>query len=342
MLDRFNIDGDLVMRKNANGHLRLLAMAAFVVGLAIAPASAQELKVWRHGIVEAKSDAGIVYMGSKGGFAEKQGLKIDILQFKGDALALKALIAGELDSYEGSPGSPMLAVSRGADVKLLGCYWPGLTYAIYSKKSIASPADLKGKTFAISAPGALPDLIARAVLDQNNLTAADVKFAAMGSDADRFKALAAGVVDVAAASSGFAPAAEKAGVKMLVHAAEAVPNYLRFCTYSTSKTLAARNDDAVHFLAAEMASFRYAMANRDKVIALTREITLAKPDDPQPAFIYDEVKRLSAIDPDMAIPMNKLTWMRDLLVKTGNLTKSVDLNAFVDGSVRTKALQLAR
>ncbi len=52
----------------------------------------------------------------------------------------------------------MIAASRGADIKLVGCYWPGLTYAIYSKAGINSPAELKGKTFAISAPGALPDL----------------------------------------------------------------------------------------------------------------------------------------------------------------------------------------
>ncbi|HET7804560.1 MAG TPA: ABC transporter substrate-binding protein [Pseudolabrys sp.] len=329
------------MRTTIKRSLRIMALAA-VAGLVIAPANAEDLKLWRHGIVEAKSDAGIVFMGSKGGFAEKQGLKIEMKQFKGDTLALKALLAGELDSYEGNPGSPLIAASRGADIKLIGCYWPGLTYAIYSNASIKSPADLKGKTFAISAPGALPDLVARAVLAQNNVPASEVKFTVMGSDADRFKAVTAGIVDAAAASSGFAPAAEKAGVKMLVHAIEAVPNYVRFCIYSTGKTLAARKDDAAHFLAAEMAGFRHALANRDQTIALTREITLAKPDNPLPAFTYDEVKRFSAVDPDMPIPMAKLAWLRDLLVTTGNLTKPVDLDAFVDADIRTKALQIAR
>src|SRR5262249_10380073 len=200
----------------------------------------------------------------------------------------------------------------------------------------------KGKTFAISAPGALPDLVARAVLARDNVPVADVKFTVMGSDADRFKALTAGIVDAAAASSGFAPEAEKAGVKMLVHAIEAVPNYVRFCIHSSAKTLAARKDDAVRFLAAEMAGFRYARANRDQTLALTREITLAKPDNPLPAFTYDEVKRFSAVDPDMPIPMNKLAWLRDLLVTTGNLTKPIDLNTFVDQDVRTKALQIAQ
>jgi len=34
--------------------------------------------------------------------------------------------------------------------------------------------------------------------------------------------------------------------------------------------------------------------------------------------------------------------MRDLLVTTGNLTKPIDLDAFVDGDVRTKALKIAK
>ena len=329
------------MRTTMKGRRWILALTA-LTALVVVPANAEDMKVWRHGIVEAKSDAGIVFMPSKGGFAEKHGLKIEIMQFKGDTLALKALLAGELDSYEGNPGSPMVAASRGADIKLLGCYWPGLTYAIYSKPDIKSPADLKGKTFAISAPGALPELVARAVLTQNNVSAADVKFTVMGSDADRFKAVTAGIVDAAAASSGFAPAAEKAGVKMLVHAIEAVPNYVRFCIYSSGKTLASRKDDAAHFLAAEMAGFRHALANRDQTIALTREITFAKPDNPLPAFTYDEVKRYSAVDPDMPIPMSKLAWLRDLLVTTGNLTKPLDLDAFVDGDIRAKALQIGK
>ena len=329
------------MRTTITGCLYILAVAA-LTALIIAPAGAQELKLWRHGVVEAKSDAGIVFMASKRGFAEKQGLNIEIKQFKGDTLALKALLAGELDSYEGNPGSPIIAASRGADIKLIGCYWPGLTYAIYSKTSINGIADLKGKTLAISAPGALPDLVVRAVLAENHLSAADVKFTIMGSDADRFKALAAGIVDAAAASSGFAPVAKKAGVKLLVHAIEAVPNYVRFCIYSSEKTLAARRDDAARFLAAEMAGFSHALANRDQTIELTREVTHAQPDNLLAAFTFDEVKKYSAVDPNMPIPMNKLAWLRDLLVTTGNLTKPVDLDKFVDADVRTKALQMAK
>jgi NitT/TauT family transport system substrate-binding protein len=280
-------------------------------------------------------------MASKGGFAEKQGLKIEIVQFKGDALALRAMLAGEIDSYEGSPGSPMIAASRGAELKVLGCYWPILNYGIFSKSSIASAKDLKGKSFAISSPGSLPDLLARAVLDQNNISGDDVTFAVMGSDADRFKALTAGIVDAAAASTEFVPFAGPSNLKLLVHAKEAVPNYLRYCLYTGNKTLAQRNDDVVHFLAAEMTALRYAMANRDKTIALAKEVSEAKPDDPRAAYIFDEVQHYSSITPEIPVSLEKLSWMQDLLVRTGNLAKPFDLKTMIDGGAREKALALA-
>src|SRR5262245_52673023 len=337
-------NGEMVMRKKSSiRHAAALAATALAAALIAAPAHAQqpktqELKVWRHGVVQAKSDAGFVFMASQGGFAEKQGLKIEMVQFTGDALALKAMLAGELDSYEGSPGGPMLAASQGADIKLLGCYWPTLTYGIYAKQSIATPKDLKGKSMAISAPGALPDLLARAVLEQNGIAGNEVRFAVMGSDTDRYRAVSVGTVDAAAASTEFVPIAGASGVKLLVHAHDVVPNYLRFCSYVSGRTLTSKNAEVVSFLAAQIAALRFAMANRDKVIALATEITQAKADDPRAAYIFDEVKKYSAIDPEMPIPMDKLAWMRELLAKTGNLTKPVDFTKLVDGSVRDKAL----
>jgi len=318
----------------------LALMAAALAGPAAAQQPGVQLAPWRHGVLEAKSDAGFVFMPSKGGFAEKQGLKVDMMQFKGDALALKALIAGELDTYEGSPGGPMLAASNGADIKLVGCYWPILTYGIFSKASISDPRDLKGKVLAISSPGALPDLLARAVLEKNDIPSSDVRFTVMGSDADRFRAVLAGVVDAAAASTEFVPMAQS-GVKLLVHAHDAVPNYVRLCLYASGKTITQRRDLLTRFLAAQIAGVRHALANRDEAIRLAKEVTEAKVDDPRAAYIYDEVVRYSAVTPDIPIPTDKLAWMRELLTKTGNLTKPLDLARFTDDSLRAKALELA-
>jgi NitT/TauT family transport system substrate-binding protein len=301
----------------------------------------QELKPWRHGIVAAKSDAGFVMMAAKNGFAARHGINLSIVQFNSDALALRAMLAGELESYEGSPGGPMIAASRGADVKLTGCYWPVLTYGLYTKPDIKTGSDLKGKTIGISAPNALPDLFARLVLAKFNIKPDEAKFAPAGSDADRFRNLSAGIIDATASSSEFAPLVEPQGLRLLLHAHDVAPNYVRFCYYMTSKTLQDRSADAVQVLAAQMEALRYALSHREETIKLAQAESKAKPGDPRAAYVFEEVKRYSAVDPAMPIPMEKLTWMKGFFEQSGSLQKPLDLAKFVSPAAREQALAAA-
>ena len=80
-------------------------------------APAQDLKPWKHGVIEPKGDAGFMWMVGKHDFAAKHGLKLEIVSLKNGAIAHKALLAGELDSVESSPGAAILAGARGADIK---------------------------------------------------------------------------------------------------------------------------------------------------------------------------------------------------------------------------------
>jgi NitT/TauT family transport system substrate-binding protein len=311
---------------------------ALALALGATPAAAQ--KVWRHAIIEAKSDAGFAMMVNRG-FAEKQGLKLELMQIKADQIGLKALLAGELDSYEGGPGGAIVAAARGADVKILGCHWPGLVHGLFARESITKVEDLRGKNIAISSPGALPDLLVRAVLDQHGVPVSEVKFANMGSDTDRYKALTVGVVDAAIVSTEYLPIAPKS-VKLLATGREAMPNFMRVCMITSGKTLADKPDEAVRFLAAEISALRHAVANRDEEIKLTMETTKAKADDPRPAFIFDEATRHKDIDPDIKLPMEKLAWTQDMLIKNGSMPKPVDLTKIVAPDVRAKALELVK
>ncbi len=293
--------------------------------------------VWRHAIIEAKSDAGIFMMVTQG-FAEKQGLKLEISQVKSDAIGLKALIAGDLDSYDGIVGGTVLAASHGADVKLIGCHWPGLPHGIFSKASINSVADLKGKTIAISTPSSLPEIIAREALAKYGVPADDVKFANMGGDLDRFKALVAGVADASVVSGEYEPIAEKQGLKLLVAGRDVLPNYMRLCYFSTARALSAHREAAVRFMVAEMTALHYALSHRDETLKLTREITGIKPDDPRPAYIFDDAVRTHAVDPDLNLPVDKAQWMADQLIEDGKLPKHYDVHQMIDASIRTEAL----
>ena len=99
-----------------------LGGAVAAAALLALPAQAQSLKPWRQAMIMPKADAGFFLMAAKRGFAEREGLKVDVLDVKDDPIGMKALLSGEVDSYEGVYGA-IAASARGADVKLLGCNW---------------------------------------------------------------------------------------------------------------------------------------------------------------------------------------------------------------------------
>jgi NitT/TauT family transport system substrate-binding protein len=316
-------------------------LAALVLPLAVASGTAagQDLKPWRHGILEAKSDAGFIMMADKGGFAAKRGLKMETSQMKAGATVMKALIAGELDSVEMGAAEAIVAAARGADVKIVGCTWPGLPQVVLSKAEIAAPSDLKGRTIAISAPGSLPDLLGRAVLDAYKMTADDVKFASLGADLDRYKSLLAGISDAAVVSNEF-QAIMPPAFKVLVQGHAVVPNFIRLCLTVNGKALRERRDDAVKFLAAEIDALRYAVGHRAEAAKLARETSGAKPDDPRPEFIFDQAIADHQVDPDLDIPAAKIDWMQAQFVKSGVLPRTVETAKIVDPDPRAKALAL--
>ncbi len=317
--------------------VRALALAV-AFGLA-ATASAQEPRAWRHGVIEPKGDGGFLMMVGRRDFAQKHGLKIEIAEFKNGAIAHRALLAGEVESIESSPGAAILAGARGADLKIVGCDWPGDPHGLMVRSGIAKVEDLKGKTIAVAAPGSLPNLVIGALLEKYNIAPSEIRLANLGGDPERYKALVAGVADAGIIAAEFMAVAPP-GVKMLVDGRDVIPNYVRLCLTMTGKTLSGRRADAARFVAAEIEALRYAVSHRAETIALTHEVAQIKPDDPRPAFAFDDTIKFGRIDPEVALPLDKLAWMQSELVKSGNLAKPVELSTLIDAGVRAQALQL--
>jgi NitT/TauT family transport system substrate-binding protein len=167
-----------------------------------------------------------------------------------------------------------------------------------------------------------------------------VKFATVGGDLDRYKALVAHVVDAAVVSGEYLPVAEKEHIKMLVSGSEALPNFVRTCIQATEKRLQERPDDAAKFVAAQIAALHYAVAHKDETIKVAQEVTGIKPSDPRPAFIYDLAMKQNAIGVDMPIPMDKVAWLQNELLHLGKIKTTMDVNKLVDAKPREAGLAL--
>ena len=304
-------------------------------------APAQAPKPWKHGIIAPKADAGFLLMAAKRGFAEKEGLKLELLEVKDDQIGLKALLVGELDSYEGGVQGAIAVNVRGGDVKIMGCHWVVVPHGIMVKAGIDRIEDLKGKAVAVSAPGSFPDMLARA-------RAGQVQDRAVRGDARgrrrRSRPLhragrrrgrrGRGVERVSAAG-------ESKGLKMLLEGKDALPNFVRICMFSTAKVLAERREDAIRYLTAQSKALRYALAHRDETVALAVEATAAKPNDPRPAFVFDDAVKVGAIAPDLPLPMDKLAWMQEQMVELGQIPKAGDLAKMVNTDIRAQAVERA-
>jgi len=226
-------------------------LATVFASLAMLPAlAAAQDHTWRHGIIEAKSDAGFQVMAVRAGFAQKAGLDLKYSYFQNDVIMLRAMLAGELDSYEGTPGAALLAGARNAPIKIIGCHWQNVVHSVFARAEFKGPADFKGATVAISAPNAAPDMIVKAYITQNNIPLSEVKFASLGNDPERYKAVASGVALATSVSIEFSVLAPRDGIKLHARGSDVLPNYQRLFRMAPMTTIASRREDIVGFLTA--------------------------------------------------------------------------------------------
>jgi NitT/TauT family transport system substrate-binding protein len=315
-------------------------LGGITLGVLIAPLAAHAADKLNFGIVEAKGDAGLAFMPSR--FGGKYGLDIEMVEFTSSTTPIKALISGDIDAFTTSPSVALVAMSRGAGVKFIGCNWPGATYTLYGAADVKTVASLKGKSVGVSGSGSVPDLFAREVLLKNGVALDQVTFANAGGGSDRFRALIAGVVKATATTSEFEPEAIKRGMHILARARDATPNLSRNCIVTTDKVIAKKREQLVRFLAANMDGYAHALTHRDETIALTRKIAKLSNDDPSAAFIFDEAVSQKSIDPLLAIPADRLQWIQDMLVRHGTADAKKDVKAFIDDSIRQDALKIRK
>jgi ABC-type nitrate/sulfonate/bicarbonate transport system substrate-binding protein len=111
--------------------------------------------------------------------------------------------------------------------------------------------------------------------------------------------------------------------------------------FSSAKVLAQRREDAIRYLSAQSKALHYALTHRDETIALTAEATDAKPDDPRPAFVFDDAVKVGAIAPELPLAMAKLAWMQGQMVELGQIPKAGDLAKMVNTDIRAQAVERA-
>ncbi len=315
----------------------ILGLLGLALGVA-APAAAQALPKWRMGVVQYKADSAFELGGYEKGFYKEQGLDFEPVELPGDAEILRALTAGAFEIAEITPSGTMAAIEKGAGLKIVASFMPGLPHVFYVRKDINGFVDLAGKPVAVSGVGSLPYVVAQAILENHKLDLKKIEWVQMGGDPDRVRALVVGQAAGTVASIEHKLIVEPAGGKILAVASQELPNWTRFTLITTDKVIRERPGDLVKALIAQAKGIRYAMnpQHKDDIVRLMAKYGKREPK--QVEWIYDWFVSNRQFNPNGDMMAASLNWMQELNVRLGRQKKTLPIDQVATWEFQKKML----
>jgi len=303
---------------------RLLTGTAALSFVASAPAvvRAQEkaLKI-RIGLVPLIS-SGPIFIAEARKFFDKVNLDAELKYFADGALAMPALVAGELDLTATTLNAGLFnTVAKGAPFKLMldrGSEKPGhgsmtivASNDFYEQgyRSANDGAKLKGKTIAIQAPGSIDQYLLGRAAEKAGLNAkTDLDWSSGMAYPDMIKLLGAGRADAANIPVPLAFLAEKNQVgKIVGPGSDIEPDAQLACWVMSSSYLAANKSAAVRFAMVHTYAarlFNKAAAEKDpdvvKIIADATKVPAALVTAAAPRWTWYSDDGLPNVDSVMA------------------------------------------
>jgi sulfonate transport system substrate-binding protein len=217
------------------------ASAAAGKATASAAASVAPVKV-RLGWVSVSAANSAIWSAEDGGYLKKYGLEADNPNFADSTQAVAALISKGTDINCGISGTAIVAANlKGSDLVIIGSSINTFPNSLYSKTSIATVADLKGKKVGVTRVGTASDTAARLALKSGGLDPdKDVEYVQTGGLNQTVAALAANQIDAGALSPPQTLAARKLGFKELIDVSTLGLEYV-YNGVATSKAWAEQN-----------------------------------------------------------------------------------------------------
>ena len=279
------------------------------------------------------------YVAVEKGFFRKHGLDVDIVEFRGDATHVKALLAGEVDvAINLGATEGMVAASKGAKIKLWVVPQPITPYHFVARRAAATTLEgLAGRSVAVSGIGAISYHIPRIVLQRSGVNPDAVKYVALGSPADRFTALLAGRVDGTVVTNlQAAKLARFPDVVRLAHVPQIVPEIPYEFGMARTEYIEAHGDVLHRLTKAVVEANRWIAANKAGTVEVAKKV-LPEESVADLAQAYDMADpRLWGVNGDL--PEAAYAFTAEFLRQVGYMTSPVPYGEFFDRRFVDQAL----
>ena len=325
-------------RKPVNA-LVALFLAVLVSLAATGRADAQKIKLGSS-LSPPSPDSLSPYVAIEKGIFKKYGLDVEVVEFRGDAVHVKALLSGDIDvSINMGATEGIVSASKKAPIKLWVVANPITPYHFVARKEAGTTLQaLIGKSIAVSGIGAISYHIPRIVLERSGIDPEKFKYVAVGSPADRFKALVAGKVDATVVTNTeAAKLANYPDVIALVNVAKVVPE-IPYEFGMAKEEYIQKNADTLYKLAkAIIEANRWIAANKAGAVEVAKKIL---PEEPVEVLsrAYDMADpRLWGVNGDLT--EGSYNYTVEFLKKVGYLETPVPFNQFFDRRFVDQALK---
>ena len=272
-----------------------------------------------------------LYAAEKNGDLARQGLKLNVIWLQGDSLALKAVLADEVDVAWLGTTAAIQAIAKGAKVRIIYGPVPKSSNVILAQKEIATPRDLKGKSIAVSTVGAISYHIPRIIMARAGVDPGSANYVALGSTATRFQALIAKKVDAGMVDLIQAAEAEQRYpyLHTVASVADKIPDLHFISVIASEKTIATKGEALQRLLRSEMAGMKYVVEHPVEAGKLSFGRMGAK-NAANVEAAFEMAAKLGIYGLDGGINPDDLTKTMQLMVETGDLAAPLPLDAIVD------------
>jgi NitT/TauT family transport system substrate-binding protein len=229
------------------------------------------------------------WVASETGLWAKNGLNAESILVEGSPKTVAALIGGDIQFALVGSAASVLSSLGGADISLISTAAPGLTFRVYAKADVKTPADLKGKGIAISTIGTDPDFALRLVLPKVGVNYSDIHVVQFpsGGDPARLGGIQTGAADAAVLSPGsFATAEREFGLHSVIDMGTMDIQYEQATIAVLRKWAASHPDEVADYLKTFSQSIAYIQKNRDATLPILKKY-LKTEDNQVAAEAYD-------------------------------------------------------
>ncbi len=324
--------------------VRVLGVFVFlgaVILLGAGPSEAQVVKIKMGSSLSPPSiDSITPYVAVERGIFKKYGLDVEVVEFRGDATHVKALLSGDIDvSINMGATEGIVSASKKAPIRLWVVTNPITPYHFVARKEAGTTLQaLVGKSIAVSGIGAISYHIPRIVFARSGVDPEKFKYVAVGSPADRFRALVAGKVDATVVTN--TEAAKLANYPEIVDLI-VVPKVVPEIPYEfgmAREDYIQKNSETMYKLTkAIIESNRWIAANKAGTVEIAKKIL---PEEPTEVLstAYDMADpRLWGVNGDISEASYKYTV--DFLLKVGYMTDPLPYDRFFDRRFVDRALK---